>query len=191
MTIFLLMISIFPLYSEGKYIVIKTDIKNLKTEQIAVYGSNRDDDWDKHHYIADIFKGDVILENYPEDTLIIEIGQNIPIIIDGIKNIPSDTITISNLKLTHYVPIDSSFTTITRYGHNRSGKYHITKRKYMPLNSKQQVAENISININGAAHAFVLESVPENTFSIYCTPGEKSYSVETYGVRKYYVLKKA
>lgn len=189
----LLIISTSLFNQKGKYIVIKTDIKNLKREDVGVYESKDIYTQEKYYYkkyhIEDVIKGEVILENYSGDTAIIEIGHNIPIVIYGLQSIKSDTIILSDLKLTQYVSIDSSLTVISKSVKNRPGKYHIKERRYIPLGSSVIVAENIFIKINDRPYPFELESEPYNLVSYYCTPGKISYSIKAYGIRKYYTIK--
>ena len=189
----LLIISTSFFNQKGKYIVIKTDIKNLKREDVGVYESKeiytREKYYYKKYHIEDVIKGEVILGDYSGDTAIIEIGHNIPIVIYGLQSIKSDTIILSDLKLTQYVATDSSITVISKYIKNKPGKYRIKERRYTPLGSRRIVAENIFININDRPYPFELESEPDDLFSYYCTPGKISYSIKAYGIRKYYTIK--
>ena len=188
----ILSFTLSQIYSSGKTILIKTNIKKLKTEEVGLFHSKYDYVSDyfyyKEHNRFEIENYHIIYESHSKDTLIIEIGKNIPIFIQGLNKIQSDSIIISDFKLIKYSFIDSSFTT-TKYIRKRPEKYHIKEKSSIPLGSMQVVEENISIYINGKEYTCYLISEPYNINSVYCTPGKISYSIRTCGVRKYYVVK--
>jgi len=187
--VYILLFSPFLVYSKPKYIEIITNIKKINKKSISIY-TNRYSylhDWKTSIDPDDITKNKIDLYWW-EDTLILKLDKHIPIIIEGITKIASDTIRITELVFTEYIPIDSMATTSNVYN-KRKKKYISTKKNSNPENfSKLKIVES-GIRINDNFYKIEVDKEYYNVMITYCTPGKYRYKQKIVGTKVCYIVR--
>jgi hypothetical protein len=160
-----------------KKIIISEDPKNF--ENIAL------DNDEKR-----VFLGNIYLDYFSGDTLVIKVSGKAPILIEGMSKIKGEKIKITNLSFKNYVPIDTFKMSKIIPSNNDTADLIVKRKVSYPDNSFKSLDTTIMIRINDISYTLsLITEKPLATITWACTPGKIAYHIYSEGVKKYYVLK--
>ena len=137
-----------------------------------------------------IFLGNIYLDFFTGDTLVLKVRGKAPILIEGISKIKGEKIKITNLSFKNYVPIDTFKMSKMIPSKNDTVDLIVKKEISYPDNSFKAMDTTIMIRINDTSYKLSLVTgKPLSTVTWACTPGKVAYHIYSEGVKKYYVLK--
>lgn len=184
-----------PLFAQSKSIVIKTGKLFLTKKKILVYKRRQGSEGKEYaidYEISKVSLGRIYLRKYFEDTLVLVMKGYMPIIMEGLNKIKSDTIIFSGVPFTKYSPIDTMYFYDCTYYNDKNDSMHITdshQRNTFPNNSTKHYIYKLEMKVNDAKCDILVYSDPYDEFSTFCNPGSYYGKRNIIGVKKYYILK--
>lgn len=179
----------FTVFGQSKDIVLKTRKYFLKEKDFILTQGINDLLIDKTFSSDKILFGNMHIDYYTEDSLLIKIYGKMPILIIGFQNLDTSDLIITKLPLTDYTPIDTfhlETTKLDKYG--KADKTSITTEISTPYNSDKFEYTQEQLIINGNTYISKLISRPHVSSGVYCIPGKVSHKQFFKGIEKIYVF---
>lgn len=180
------------LTAQGKLVIIKTGKTFLHKKDVSIFTTIQDlrhdienngpDEIDNNRF------GRLFIEFFTSDTLVIKINKYVPFVIGGLSKIKCDTILISNLPLTEYVPVDSMWQSTVIYHDDTVDAKAERDEHFFPKHSHEFPNYKAQILLNQKLYTFNTYSEPYDIYIWACTPGKIAYHQHIIGIRKYYIL---
>ncbi len=162
----------------------------MEKKDVSIYKSEKDlrENYNAKYIIKKVKYGRIYLD-YDSDTIIIKIGQNIPIIFKGLNKIKRDTLKINHIPLTNYLAIDTLSVYSVKY-YNKDSIDKTTEKKHIsfPNNSKRISKKLKKVAINKIEYPLTIISERYELETWSCTHGKKASRRSIKGINKYYIL---
>lgn len=174
----------------GRTVVIKTHKLFLKKKNCLILwkSSPQRGGWLEHDEY-NLFCGRIHVDIDWNDTLYFKIRGYAPIVIEGLKKIKGDKITITNIHLQKYTPVDTSIIDHIPYSHDTVDSKNETVKVSYPNNSLKKIKDSLALTINGVLYHLVVKSKYRCDDTWACTPGKVAYHIVYIGYWKDYILK--
>lgn len=174
----------------GRTVVIKTHKLFLRKKNCLILwkSSPETGGWLKHDEYS-LFCGRIHMNIDWNDTLYFKIRGYAPIVIEGLHKIKGDKITITNMHLQKYTPVDTSSFDHIPYRNDSVDSKHETVKVSYPNNSLKKIKDSLALTINGVQYHLVVKSKRRYDVTWACTPGKVAYHIVYIGYWKDYILK--
>jgi len=179
--------------SEERKVSIFSENSNFNKKDIWLFESmniDYNDDFTTQLRLVEKLKNELKITSWNTDTLVLKIQGMVPYLFINLKSLDSNSLTISNLMLTKYTPVDTLISYSVKYKNDSTlgGKSAKTETT-IPNNSLKFEDSEIIVNINKVPYKVEIVKSRIDEQAWYCTPGKAAYSYDTKGVQIFYQIK--